>query len=729
MNYNHYIFKKARVVPLLNIISKKILIFATFIKIHKKLIHKMAKHYLLSALLGLVLVVQVQAQKKASPYDFGKMWTFENPPKEWVKTTYGMDVQDEWFDYVRKSSLRFATWCSASFISENGLIMTNHHCSRDVVTALQKDGENFDKQGFYATTLEDERKAEGLFVEQMIYAVDITSLVKEKTKSAKSDTEEMEMRKKALEEIEKMYKEKEDWKGLRTQVQTFYSGGKFSIYGYKRYSDIRLVWIPELDLGFFGGDPDNFTYPRYNLDATFWRAYDETGKPLNTSTNYLKFNKNGAAEGEPVFVVGNPGRTERYRTVSQFTYDRDHRYPLQYKFLKNRNDYLMKKYMSMKNDPAKERESQELLNDIAGIANSMKAFGGIAKGLKDPALFGRKAEMENYIKSKSPGLTYWDEMAKHYEVLNPQGWAMAYLTPNPLRSNIYTVMHDLENYRDLVKNNGDQAKKDKLKATIMDKVKTFNDQEQKDLFTMFLNEVKEDIYPGDMSLQKVLGKRTVNEYVNYLLKETKFTEDKKVEKFFEKEDKMAKDDDPLLEAAAIFVGKLKEASQLFQSSGPARQALEGKIANQVFKVYGDKLPPDATFTLRISDGTIKGYDYNGTTAPAVTTYFGLYDRFYANKGEFPWSLPERWQNPPMELLKAPFNTVSTNDIIGGNSGSPLINKNREAVGLIFDGNIESLPGNFIFDEEVNRTVSVHAGGIFAALKYIYKADRIVAEID
>lgn len=683
-----------------------------------------------SILLVLIIgVTSMYAQKKASPYDFGKMWTFENPPKEWVKATYNMDVEDEWFDFVRKSSLRFATWCSASFISPNGLIMTNHHCSRDVVAALQKEGENFDKQGFYAQNLADERKADGLFVEQMIKAEDITALVQSKTKSAKSDSEEMELRKAALKEIETMYAEKADWKGLRLQLVTFYSGGKFSIYGYKRYSDIRLVWIPELDLGFFGGDPDNFTYPRYNLDATFWRAYDENGNPLNTKDNYLKFNKNGAAEGEPVFVVGNPGRTERYRTVSQLSYDRDFRYPLQYKFLKNRNDMMMGKYNIIKKDPSKEYEAQELLNEIAGVANSMKAFGGIAKGLKDPALFNRKAEMENYIRSKSPGITYWDDLAKHYEVLNPNGWVMSHLVPSGLRGNIYTMMHDLAAYKDLVANNGDQAKKDKLQATITEKAKTLNDAEQIELFTMFLNEVKEDIYPGDMTLQKVLGKRSVDEYVKYLLKETKFKDEKKVAEFFANSDKMASNNDPLMEASNIFVGKYKEASGLFQSSAPARQALEAKIANQVFKVYGDKLPPDATFTLRISDGTIKGYDYNGTIAPAITTYFGLYDRFYANKGEFPWSLPERWQNPPMELLKAPFNTVSTNDIIGGNSGSPLINKNREAVGLIFDGNIESLPGNFIFDEEYNRTVSVHAGGIYAALKYIFKADRIVKELE
>ncbi len=689
----------------------------------------MVKRMLYSILLLIMLTNVVSAQKKASPYDFGKMWTFENPPKEWLKTTYGMDVKDDWFDYVRKSSLRFATWCSASFISENGLIMTNHHCSRDVVTALQKEGENFDKQGFYAATAEEERKAEGLFVEQMIKAEDITKQVQAKTKAAKNDAEEVTLRKTALEEIEKMYKEKEDWKDLRIQIVTFYSGGKFSIYGYKRYSDIRLVWIPELDLGFFGGDPDNFTYPRYNLDVTFWRAYDEAGKPLNTSANFLKFNKNGANEGEPVFVVGNPGRTERYRTVSQLTYDRDYRYPFQYKFLKNRNDMMMRKYNIIKKDPAKEFEAQELLNEIAGVANSMKAFGGIAKGLKDPALFGRKAEMENYIRSKSPGVTCWDDLAKHYEVLNPNGWVMAHLQPNALRGNIYVVMHELMAYEDLVKNNGTQDKKDKLKSSITEKLKTINDPEQVELFTLWLNEVKEDIYPGDMTLQKVLGKRNISDFVKFLLKETKFTEEKKVEKFFAKEKKMEKDDDPLLEAAQIFVSRYKEGSQLFQSSGPARQALEAKIANQAFKVYGDQLPPDATFTLRISDGIIKGYDYNGTIAPVITTFFGLYDRYYSNFKVFPWSLPERWLNPPMELLKAPFNTVSTNDIIGGNSGSPLINKNKEAVGLIFDGNIESLPGNFIFDEEVNRTVSVHAGGIFAALKYIYKADRIVKEIE
>lgn len=686
-----------------------------------------SRHFLI--VFSLLLTFQVFGQEKASKYDLGKMWTFENPPKAWFKEAYNLDMQDEWFNSVRKSSLRFASWCSASFISPDGLIMTNHHCSRDVVTALQKEGENFDKQGFYAVTLEDERKAEGLFVEQLIQVADITFMVKEATEKAKSYDEELELRKKAIENIQASFKTKPGWEGLRLQVVTFYSGGKFSLYGYKRYSDIRLVWIPELDLGFFGGDPDNFTYPRYNLDATFWRAYDENGKPLNTSAHYFKFNKDGAAENEPVFVVGNPGRTERYRTVSQLEFDRDYRYNFRYKFLKNRNDIMMKEYMSIKDNPEKEFEAQEMLNEIANLANSMKAFGGISKGLRDTLLFNRKKEMENYIRAKSPGITYWDEMAKHYTVLNPNGWAISHLEPSPYRGKAFNAMHALYRYKELVRNNAPAEEKTKLQAAIKEIMTDFDTAKEKELFSLFLTEISEDIYPGDMTFKKLTGKKNQEEYTNQLFKRTKFKDAEKLEKFFEKEDKIDKEDDVLMEAANVLIARYNEAAKVFSASGKDRQALEAKIANQVFQVYGDQLPPDATFTLRISDGIMKGYEYNGTKAPVVTTFFGLYDRYYSHGKEFPWTLPERWLNPPLEFLKMPFNCVSTNDIIGGNSGSPMINKNKEVVGLIFDGNIESLPGNFIFDENYNRTVSVHSAGMYGALKYIYKAERILKELE
>ncbi|MFZ1702783.1 MAG: S46 family peptidase, partial [Saprospiraceae bacterium] len=563
----------------------------------------------------LIVHFQSFAQTKASQYDLGKMWTFENPPKKWFKEAYNLDMQDVWFDSVRKSSLRFASWCSASFISPDGLIMTNHHCSRDVVIALQKEGENFDKQGFYATTFEEERKAEGLFVEQLIQVADITFMIKEITLKAKDDAEELELRKKAIEDIQTLFKEKPEWAGLRLQVVTFYSGGKFSLYGYKRYSDIRLVWLPELDLGAFGGDPDNFTYPRYSLDATFWRAYDDNGKPLNTSSHYFKFNKNGAVENEPVFVVGNPGRTERYRTVSQLTFDRDYRYNFAHKYLKNRNDMMMKEYMTMVEDPSKEFEAQELLNNIANVANSMKAFGGISNGLKDPILFNRKLEMENFIRSKSPGITYWDDMAKQYESLYPNGWAIANLDPNPMRGKALTAMHLLYKYKELVKNDGSVEEKTKLQNSLKSTFEDFDIAKEKELFSLFLKEVSEDIYPGDMTLKNLLNKKNREEFVNHLFRRTKFTDSNKLEKFFSKEDKIEKEDDVLMEAANVIVPRYNEAVKAFSSSSRARQALEAKIANQVFQVYGDQLPPDATFTLRISDGIMKSYAYNGTIAP------------------------------------------------------------------------------------------------------------------
>jgi len=667
------------------------------------------------------------------PFDYGKMWTFENPPKEWFKEAYNFTAEDQWFDDVRKASLRFATWCSASFVSPNGLIMTNHHCSRDVVADLQREGENFDKQGFYATTQADERRAENLFVEQLIQVADITDAVKAKTQNAENEAAEMELRQAALKEIEDEYAAKEGWKNLRLQTVTYYSGGKFSLYGYKRYDDIRLVLLPEVDLGFFGGDPDNFTYPRYNLDCTFWRAYDENGNPLNTSAHYFKFNAEGAKEGEPVFVVGNPGRTERYRTVAQLEYDRDYRYPMTYRFLKNRNDMMVAEYNEMKKDPEKEFEAQALLNTIASVANGMKAYGGIIKGLNDAELFGRKVDMENYIRTKSPGVTYWDDLDKAYEELNPHAWAITHLGPSGLRGDIFMMMHQLFNYDQMVKSEtGDEEEeseeKVKMRESILALTPSITDPKEIAKFKLLLSEIQADIYPGDKTLSKVLDGKSIDEYVSKLIDKTRFKNEKKAKKCL-KGDKIKKDKDPMLKAARILVPRYFEAATSFQSSGQARKALEAKIANQAFQVFGDNLPPDATFTLRISDGVIKAYDYNGTTAPAHTTYFGLYDRHFSHNEEFPWSLPEKWlDNPPMELLKSPLNTISTNDIIGGNSGSPLINKNKEAVGLIFDGNIESLPGNFIFDPTANRTVSVHAGGIIAAMKYIYKADRIVKEL-
>ena len=315
----------------------------------------------------------LQAQE-ASPFDFGKMWTFENPPKEWFMEEYKFEADDQWFTDVRMASLRFASWCSASFVSKNGLLMTNHHCSQPVAPALQRDGEDFDKEGFYAPSQGDERKSEGLFVEQLHKVQDITDKVKGMTMDAENDADRATKTQEALASIQEEFSSKMGWEDLRLQVVTYYSGGKYSIYGYKRYDDIRLVFLPELDLGFFGGDPDNFTYPRYNLDCTFWRVYGDDGQPLNTANNYFKFNTDGVKDDEPVFVIGNPGTTERYRTVAQLEYDRDYRYPTQIEFFENRMALLEEEYAENPND--------DLQNNIFGLSNTLKATMGYSEWLE-----------------------------------------------------------------------------------------------------------------------------------------------------------------------------------------------------------------------------------------------------------------------------------------------------------------------------------------------------------
>ena len=675
-------------------------------------------------LLGFVamsLTVLYAQDQAPSPYDYGKMWTFENPPTEWFKEAYGMDVDQTWFDEVREASLRFATWCSASFVSPNGLIMTNHHCSRSVVGALQKDGESFDKDGFYASSLAEERKADGLFVEQLIKTDDITDDVKNMIGKVENDADRATKTAEALEQIQEQYSNAPGWEDLRLQVVTYYSGGKYSIYGYKRYDDIRLVLIPELDLGFYGGDPDNFTYPRYNLDCTFWRAYDENGEPLNTSDNYFQWNPNGLDEGTPVFVIGNPGNTERYRTVSQLEYDRDYRYPILINWMQHRHDMMAAEY--------EENPSDELLNTVFSFSNSLKAFKGIVGGLEDEELFTRKVAMERMIRAKASSDEPWVKLTEYYDELSPRMGELQHLSPNPQwHGKTITLLHTLYQYQMMASENPEDEQLGAMKDGILQAADGIDSEKERMLLGMVLGELKASADPGDDYIDEILDGRTPEVAANEIMDKTVFADQDKLAKLLDKPKKAAKGKDPLWEMAALLIPEFQKSVEMFQSTSTERSALEEEVAYEVFNVLGDNLPPDATFTLRISDGVVKGYDYNGTVAPWKTTYYGMYDRHYSNDKQFPWSLPAKWANPPAEMLKEPVNFVSTNDIIGGNSGSPVINQNREVVGLIFDGNIESLPGNFIFDEEYNRSVSVHAGGITAALKYIYKADRLLDEL-
>lgn len=665
---------------------------------------------------------------RAGQFDMGKMWTFDTPPTDYFRKTYGFTPDTKWFDEARLASLRFADYCSASFVSASGLVMTNHHCARESGTGVTRKGENLNATGFLAKTRADERRVPGLFVDQLVKLEDVTQRVQQAIAAAGTDdAAQLQAREKAFDELKADYTRKSDWKGLELQTITFYDGGRYSLYGFKRYTDVRLVFMPELQLGFFGGDWDNFTYPRYALDCSFFRVYDG-GKPLQTA-HFFKFNPNGIREGEPTFVTGNPGSTERLKTIAELEFDRDLRLPQELTLLRNRSDALQAYNATAKND--------SILNEIFSLENSYKASKGQLDGLRDPYLLARKAAFEKQFKAdarqKGLPLDTWDALSDNATQLRRVFNDYAYLTPSPLALGETTAfaatLGFLVEAASFNLNAMEQAKE------LLDELPHPRSRSLEEAYlTAHLTEAQAALGPDDpyvkMALTGPNGQtRTPREAAAYLLANTQLTRRSFVEALLNGgAASINQSADPLLALGRIGGRRFLQANTLVRDINTRDQVLRSQLGRTLFNTYGTSIPPDATFSLRINDGIVKGYPYNGTQAPILTTFAGLYDRSYSFGNKAPWNLPARWANPPAELLKQPMCFVSTNDIIGGNSGSPLINRNREAVGLAFDGNLESLPGSFIFVPDRNRTVSVHTGGIVAALRYIYKADRLLVEL-
>lgn len=687
----------------------------------------MKNHFLV--LLVSLLSFQVFSQKKFDAdtvkprqFDNGKMWTFDNPPLDYFEKTYGFKPSEEWMKDVQMSALRFATYCSASFVSADGLVMTNHHCARESGTSVAQKGEDLNSTGFYAKTLAEERKVKGLFVDQLVKIKDISSPILSAMSIGKTDADQIKIKDSVIAVLKKAYTDSSHWKGLELQIITFYKGGQFSLYGYRRHHDVRLVFMPELQMGFFGGDPDNFTYPRYALDCSFFRVYDEHGNPLKTK-HYFKFNPEGAKDGEAVFVVGNPGKTERLSTQSQLDFFRDINYPATLTFLRNRSDAL-KKYNHVANNDS-------ILNIIFSLENSFKAITGMHKGLQDEYIYARKLAFEKEFKSRvaalpngNVSLQVWDDIKtcraeiknvfNDYFVLQSRDVAAKSLEFAKLVAEYVSVDRDT-------------AKQNKVKKQLLS-LKPNPILLEKELLKNTFNELLK-LNGSQENILSVANATTVDDLLTKLLSSDYFTK-QDYNLIILKSDisTLKSSNDLLLVLGREMNNRFKTAKTKFDDLVKKETVLNAKLAQLFFAVYGKAIPPDATFSLRIADGVVKGYEYNGTKAPYKTTFYGLYDRYYSFDTKFPFSLPERWKNPDERLLKSPYNFASTNDIIGGNSGSAIINKNKEAVGLIFDGNIESLPGRFIYTDEANRTVSVHAGGMIAALKYVYKAKRLTDEL-
>jgi hypothetical protein len=659
-------------------------------------------------------------------FDTGKMWTFENPPLDYFEEEYGFRPDREWLDHVRLASLRLPN-CTASFVSADGLVMTNHHCGRESASAVSAEGEDLLTDGFFALTLADERHVPDLYVDQLVELRDVTDMIEAVVTPMMREDAEMEARQHKQESVADSASRV---LGLDCSVQSLYNGGKYSLYCYKRYDDVRLVFIPELMIGYFGGDPDNFTYPRYVLDVSFFRVYDEDGSPYHPR-DYYNWSEAGATEGEPVFVIGNPGSTERLLTVAQLEYRREYLEPYIVRLYQSRSDAL-EQFMEHHPD-----QRPKYINEYFSYMNSLKLFKGRLKALRDPEIMGRKRGFESNFKKAvqaNPDLNkqygnLWNEIQGIREQMATYAATRNGLRyDGPLWSQTLVTAADMFIYAYRTTNTPSDTQLTEMRADIEQRV--INTDLDKHFLELQLEDAAQWLGEDDPFVRMALAGRTFGEAARAIIDgATAVTDPEQRTTLLDNPAAILNSTDPAISLMREALPRFIDAEIKVQQLSQTEDAKAAKLARALFEVKGTALAPDATFTLRIADGVVAGYEYNGTLAPAQTTFYGLYDRHYSHAGAADWALPDRWLNPPPDFdISTPLDMVHTNDTVGGNSGSPLINVNGEIVGLLFDGNIESLSGDFIYITEGARSVSVRAEAIVEALKHVYEAQRIVDEL-
>ena len=662
------------------------------------------------------------------------MWLYNAAPKAKIKAKYGFELTQEWLDHVRLSSVRFNNGGSGSFVSADGLTFTNHHVGAGCVQQLSTEGHDYIKTGFYAKTQAEEAKCPNLELNQLVGIEDVTEKVNAGVKPDMSAAEAGQAQRAAMSQVEK---DCSTATGLRCDVVIFYSGQVYHLYKYKKYTDVRLVFAPEFDMAFFGGDPDNFTYPRFDLDITFFRVY-ENDKPAHLD-NYLKWSRTGVSEGDLVFVSGHPGNTGRMLTMAQLEFQRDVQYPVLLKLFARRIAVLQ--------DFSKQSEENARIakEDIFGLQNSQKAITGYQSGLLDKSIMDAKAADESKLRAafkadpKNAGAADpWDEIAKAIEV----------------QQSIYSNLNYLERMRGFSGHLAQSARylvrvaAEKPKPN-QERMREFRDSNlpsfEQQMFstepiykslelaqlTDSLSEMQDALGNDNPDMQKVLQGKTPADAAKDLIANTKL-DDVAVRKQLYEGGQTAVDasTDPLIVVMRAIDSSSRAARKQFEDKVDAVLRRDGTIvAKARFAQSGFSQPPDATFTLRLSYGVVKGYKENGKAIPFATNIGGAFEHAAEHNNQPPYSLPESWMKLKANLdLKTPLNFVSTPDIIGGNSGSPSVNRKGEVVGIIFDGNIESLPWNFAFSDVQGRAVSVDSRGIQEALRKIYGANALADEL-
>jgi hypothetical protein len=664
------------------------------------------------------------------------MWPFNIVPRAEIKKRYGFEVTDAWLRKVQLASVRFNNGGSGSFVSADGLVLTNHHIASDTLQKISTPEKDYSKEGFYAPTRDREAKAPDLELNVLISIEDVTARVNAAVKPEMPGEQATQARGAVIADIEK---ESLAATGLRSDVVTLYQGGQYNLYRYKKYTDVRLVFAPELLIAFFGGDPDNFMFPRYNLDMALFRVYED-GKPIK-SENYFKWSKDGAREGELVFVSGHPGSTARLDTVAHLEYLRDSGFPYTIKLIEREYDTLGK-YRSLGEEQA--RRAQE---DFLRLENALKAFRGEYQGLLDKSLIAKKRNAEEALrarltadpnKKKEYG-DAWDNIAKGRKALAGYYRELSLIdTGAGFNSELFSIARTLVRMAvEASKPNSERlpeysdARRESLELGLYSPAPIFDDLEKTKLAGS-LAFMREQLGAESAVVKRALDGKSPDARAAELVGGTKLKD-----VAFRKQlaaggvKAIEESSDPMIVLARSIDSEARALRRRYESEVQSNErANYAKIARALFEIEGTKLYPDATFTLRLSYGAIKGYQENGKVVQPFTTFTGLYERAAEHRNKFPFELPERWNHPLLISfnLKTPFNFVSSNDIVGGNSGSPVFNKNAELVGLIFDGNIQSLVGDFVYDESQNRAVSVDSRAMVEALRKVYGANELVNEL-
>ncbi|MEI7973946.1 MAG: S46 family peptidase, partial [Bdellovibrio sp.] len=668
------------------------------------------------------------------------MWLFNHLPKAQLQKDYGFNVTAEFVDNLMRSSVRISYGGSGSFVSGDGLVLTNHHVASEAIDSLSKaDQRDYMSEGFVARSLAEEKNPkDGLEIEALVSIVDVTDQVVKAVQNAKGTEAQNAARKRMIAEITATAEKKS---GLKSQVVTLYQGGQYHLYQFKIYTDVRLVFAPEKDIAFFGGDADNFEFPRFNLDMALFRVY-ENGQPARIQ-NYLKLPKAPLQDGDLIFVSGNPGSTQRLLTSDALKYLRDYQLPLTMEVLW-RLESLYGNYQNR--GPA---EKMQIEDDYFGVANSRKARRAQLLGLQDPKVFGELEKKERHLKKEMQRLGMKEALAAYRKIAQLQKELAQIQIPYSLLERGSGFNSDLFSFArtlirasvELKKPDGDrleefnQSRLKSLELKLFSEKKLYpeveilkltdalsflkakfgRDPQLLQVYGDLLRDLFADQGPSSVAEMAVLGTRLFDS-----------VERQRLFKMSEKELRSLKD--PMIQLAWRVDSAARKLRKIYEEKiKEVEKQAYNEISKARFKILGDAVYPDATFSPRVAFGRVNGFKHLGSMVPPFTEFAGLYQREQKQKAVPPFVVPVVWKNKKSELdLSTPFNFVSTADIIGGNSGSPTVNARGELVGLIFDGNIYSLTGDYIYDEKVNRAVSVDTRAMLHALEKIYQAEHVLA---